>query len=122
MTTPSSSSSSSCLFCKFVAKTIPTEVVAETDDVLAFNDINPQAPHHVLIIPKQHIASANELTADNADVLGKMTMVARQIAENHDFADDGYRLVINTNRHAGQSVFHIHMHVLAGRYLTWPPG
>ena len=76
----------------------------------------------MLVIPKQHLTSANELTPENADVLGKMAVVARQIAEEHDFASDGYRLVINTNRHAGQSVFHLHMHLLAGRYLTWPPG
>ncbi len=111
-----------CLFCKMVSGTIQPDVVYEDDDVLAFRDLNPQAPLHVLVIPKAHIATTNDLNTGNADVVGKMYLAARQIALDAGVADPGYRMVMNCNPGAGQSVYHIHLHVLAGRPLGWPPG
>ena len=111
-----------CLFCRIVAKGIPADVVKETEDLVAFNDINPQAPRHVLIIPRAHIASVNDLQADEAALVGKMFLLAKEIAEDHEFSETGYRLVMNTGKHAGQSVFHIHLHMLGGRHFSWPPG
>lgn len=111
-----------CLFCKLVSRALPVSVVAENDEFFAFNDINPQAPHHILVIPKAHIPGINDAAPEEALLLGRMLLYARDIAEDHDFAEPGYRLVINSGRHAGQSVFHIHLHVLAGRFLSWPPG
>jgi histidine triad (HIT) family protein len=111
-----------CLFCKMVSGAIQPDVVYEDDDVLAFRDLNPQAPLHVLVIPKVHIATTNDLDAANADVVGKMYLAARQIALDEGVADPGYRMVMNCNPGAGQSVYHIHLHVLAGRPLGWPPG
>ena len=113
---------SDCLFCKIVGGQIPASVVHETANVLAFEDVNPQAPIHLLIIPKKHIATANDLQAEDAAIIGEMYMVAKQIATEKGFADDGYRLVMNCNEKAGQTVFHIHLHMLAGRTMTWPPG
>ncbi len=98
------------------------DVVRETEDLLAFNDVNPQAPRHVLIVPKAHIPTANDLRADDAPLIGRMVLLAREIAEDHEYAEPGYRLVLNTNRHAGQSVFHVHLHLLGGRFMHWPPG
>ena len=111
-----------CLFCKIVAREVPAEVVAETDDLIAFNDINPQAPRHILVVPKAHIPTVNDLQAEEGELIGRMVLLARDFAEDHEYSGAGYRLVLNCNRQAGQSVFHIHMHVLAGRYLSWPPG
>jgi len=111
---------SDCLFCKIVAGGIPADTVRETEDFLAFRDINPQAPTHVLAIPKYHIASLNE--AADARVLGELLLFARDVAKGEGLADDGYRVVLNTNAGAGQTVFHIHAHVLGGRPLRWPPG
>jgi histidine triad (HIT) family protein len=111
-----------CLFCRIIRKEIPGDIVRETEELLAFNDINPQAPRHVLIIPKVHIATLNELEPAEAAVIGKMMVLAREIAEDHDFAESGYRIVLNCGKHGGQSVFHIHLHLLAGRHLSWPPG
>jgi histidine triad (HIT) family protein len=105
-----------------VSGTIQPDVVYEDDDVLAFRDLNPQAPLHVLVIPKAHIATTNDLNTGNADVVGKMYLAARQIALDAGVADPGYRMVMNCNPGAGQSVYHIHLHVLAGRPLGWPPG
>jgi len=111
-----------CLFCKMVAGEIQPDVVFEDDDVLAFRDANPQAPMHVLVIPKVHIATTNELTEDNAHLLGKLYLAAKQIAADEGVAEPGYRMVMNCNPEAGQSVYHIHLHVLGGRAMAWPPG
>ncbi|GIW71136.1 MAG: putative HIT-like protein [Planctomycetota bacterium] len=111
-----------CLFCRIVKREVPADIVAETDELLAFHDVNPQAPHHVLIVPKGHIATTNDLLAEEAALVGRMVLLARDIAEDHDFAQSGYRLVLNCNRQAGQSVYHLHLHLLGGRYLSWPPG
>jgi len=113
-----------CLFCKIREGEIPAAVVFENDDVMAFDDVNPQAPVHVLIIPKKHISTVNELDAEAGDelVMGQLFSVARLIAAERGLSDDGYRLVVNTNEQAGQTVFHIHMHLLAGRPMSWPPG
>ena len=113
---------SDCLFCKMVAGEIKPDVVFEDDAVLAFRDANPQAPLHVLIIPRVHIATTNDLTAENADILGKLYLAAKQIAADEGVAEPGYRMVMNCNPGAGQSVYHIHRHLLGGRSLGWPPG
>ena len=109
-----------CLFCKIAAAEIPATNVRETDEFLAFRDINPQAPTHILVIPKQHIASLNEAT--DPALVGRLLLFARDIARDEGLAERGYRVVINTNAEAGQTVFHIHAHVLGGRPMTWPPG
>jgi len=111
-----------CLFCKMVSGEIKPDVVYEDDDVLAFRDVNPQAPMHVLIIPKAHISTANDLDEDNVDVIGQMYLAARKIANDEGVSEAGYRMVMNCNAGAGQSVFHIHLHVLGGRQMAWPPG
>ena len=113
---------SDCLFCKMVAGEIQPDVVFEDDDVLAFRDVNPQAPLHVLVIPKTHIKTTNDLNAENIGLVGKMYLAARQIAMDEGVADPGYRMVMNCNSDAGQSVYHIHLHLLAGRPMHWPPG
>ena len=106
---------SDCLFCKIVNGDIPAELIYEDDDVAAFNDVNPQAPHHFLCIPKRHIATTNDIKDSDAETLGKLTLAASKIAKQRGIAEDGYRMVMNCNNHGGQTVFHIHMHVLAGR-------
>ena len=111
-----------CLFCNIINGDIPADIVYQDDDVIGFNDINPQAPTHVLFIPKKHISTVNDLTADDAAVVGKLFLAAKSVAKDAGFADDGYRLVMNCNEGAGQTVFHIHLHMLAGRVLSWPPG
>jgi histidine triad (HIT) family protein len=111
-----------CLFCKMVAGTIQPNKVYEDAEVLAFNDINPQAPVHVLVIPKRHIASANDLTDADAALVGKLFLTGRKIASDLDVADSGYRLVNNCGADGGQSVGHLHLHVLGGRGMSWPPG
>jgi histidine triad (HIT) family protein len=113
---------SDCLFCKMVSGAIQPDVVYEDNDVLAFRDVNPQAPLHVLVIPKAHIATTNDLDAGNAAVIGKLYLAARQVAMDEGVAEPGYRMVMNCNAGAGQSVYHIHLHLLAGRPLGWPPG
>ena len=113
---------SDCLFCKIVNGDIPTELIYEDDDVVAFNDISPQAPTHILIIPKNHIATLNDSDDTDAMVLGKLNRVASALARENGFADDGYRVVINCNDAGGQAVYHIHLHLLAGRQMHWPPG
>jgi len=105
-----------------VAGEIKPDVVFEDDDVLAFRDVNPQAPMHVLVIPRVHIATTNDLTPDNAAVLGKLYLAAKQIAADEGVAEPGYRMVMNCNPEAGQSVYHLHLHVLGGRAMAWPPG
>jgi histidine triad (HIT) family protein len=113
---------SDCLFCRIVRKEIPASVVYEDNDVLVFNDINPQAPLHALVIPKRHIATLNELSPADDALVGQMVRRAAAVAGETGYAARGFRTVFNTNAEAGQTVFHIHLHVLAGRGLTWPPG
>lgn len=111
-----------CLFCKMVSGAIPVKPVYQDQDLFVIEDINPQAPLHVLIFPKTHIASLNDLTPGQDALVGSMFRRAAALAKERGFADRGYRALFNTNREAGQSVFHIHLHVLAGRSLAWPPG
>ncbi len=111
-----------CLFCKIVAGEIPADIVYETDDTLAFRDINPQAPTHILIIPRLHIARINDIEEEHRHLVGGLYTAARDIAVAEGLADDGYRVVMNCNEAAGQTVFHIHLHLLGGRRLRWPPG
>lgn len=113
---------SDCLFCKIIAGDIDADTVFESDDVIAFRDINPQAPTHVLIIPKRHISTINDLEDNDADIVGRLLLAAKSIAAQEGIADPGYRTVMNCNEAAGQSVFHIHLHLLGGRGLSWPPG
>ena len=113
---------SDCLFCKIINREIPSKIFYEDEDVLAFSDINAQAPLHALVIPKKHIATINDLQATDANVVGQMYLAAKQIANQAGYADAGYRTVMNCGEAAGQTVFHIHLHVLAGRNLSWPPG
>jgi histidine triad (HIT) family protein len=113
---------SDCLFCKMVSGDIQPDVVFEDDDILAFRDVNPQAPVHVLVIPKLHIATTNDLGEEHAGLIGKMILAARQIAAEEGIAEPGYRMVMNCNPGAGQSVYHIHLHMLGGRPMGWPPG
>jgi histidine triad (HIT) family protein len=105
-----------------VSGEIAPDIVFENEDVLAFRDVNPQAPLHVLVIPKTHIATVNDLTAKDADLVGKLYLAAQQIAADEGVAEPGYRMVMNCNPEAGQSVYHIHLHVLGGRPMSWPPG
>jgi len=111
-----------CLFCKIIAGDIPSAKVYEDDKVFAFRDIEPQAPTHILIIPKEHIASANELTEENASIVGHIFVVAAKIAKEEGIADGGYRIVNNCGEDGGQTVKHLHFHMLGGRSLQWPPG
>ena len=111
-----------CLFCKIIGGQIPGQFVHQDDQLVAIKDINPQAPLHVLIIPRRHIATLNDLTPADDALVGAMHRAAAQIARDQGYADRGYRTVFNTNREAGQTVFHIHLHLLAGRALKWPPG
>lgn len=113
---------SNCLFCKIVDKELDSDIVYEDDHVVAFNDINPQAPHHVLIIPRKHIATINDIDDSESDLIGRLFLAARNIAAQLGVSDNGYRVVMNCNRDAGQTVFHLHLHFLAGRPLHWPPG
>lgn len=111
-----------CLFCKIINREIPSSIVYEDERVLAFNDINPQAPTHVLIVPKRHIESLNELQPGDDQIVGEIVRRAAAIAKGRGIAAGGYRAVFNTNRDAGQTVFHIHLHLVGGRSLAWPPG
>lgn len=109
-----------CLFCRIVRREIPAAVVAETDAALAFRDVNPQAPLHVLVVPKQHVASLAE--SGDAGLVGELSLLAARVAREAGYGDTGFRTVVNTGPDAGQSVAHLHLHVLAGRALHWPPG
>lgn len=111
-----------CLFCKISAGEIPADIIYETENVVAFRDINPQAPTHALIIPRKHIATINDLTLDDNAEIGKLFLAAAAIARNEGIAEDGYRVTMNCNAAAGQTVFHLHLHLLGGRQMTWPPG
>ena|SRR5690348_8223967 len=110
-----------CLFCKIVAGQIPASIVYQDDDVIAFKDINPQAPVHILLIPRRHIPSMAEITAEDGSLLAKLFVTANQLAHENNL-DSGYRFVTNIGPHAGQSVFHLHFHLLGGRLMSWPPG
>lgn len=110
----------SCLFCRIVAGEIPATRVAETAECIAFRDVNPQAPVHVLVIPREHVASLDR--ASDPAMIGRMALLAARIAREEGVAESGYRTVINTNADAGQTVFHVHLHLLGGRQLGWPPG
>ena len=111
-----------CLFCRIARKEIPSTFVYEDDDLFVINDINPQAPLHALVIPKRHIETLNALTAGDDGLVGAMMRRAAAVAADRGFADRGFRTVFNTNADSGQAVYHIHLHVLAGRRLLWPPG
>jgi histidine triad (HIT) family protein len=110
------------LFLKIIEREIPADIVYETDDVLAFRDINPQAPTHILVIPKAPIRTTNELEAEHSELIGKLVLAATELASREGIAEDGYRLVMNCNRAGGQAVYHIHLHLLGGRQMGWPPG
>ncbi|HET8912837.1 MAG TPA: histidine triad nucleotide-binding protein [Ktedonobacteraceae bacterium] len=111
-----------CLFCKIAAGEIPSNIVYSDPDIVAFADINPQAPHHILIIPRQHIGSMTDITPEDGPMLAKIFTVAQQLAHEQGLDERGYRFVTNVGPDAGQSVFHLHFHMLGGRHLKWPPG
>ena len=111
-----------CLFCKIVQKEIPAKVIYEDEQVLAFHDISPQAPIHILIIPKKHITTLNDMSQDDGSLIGSVVYRAKELASEFGIDDNGYRLVLNCNGDGGQSVFHIHCHLLGGRTMHWPPG
>jgi histidine triad (HIT) family protein len=113
---------SDCLFCKIIDRKIPASIVYEDDRVIAFNDINPQGPTHVLVVPKRHITSLNELTPGDDAVIGEVVRRAVAIAKDRGVSVGGFRTVFNTNKDGGQTVFHIHLHLIGGRSLSWPPG
>lgn len=112
----------STIFDRIIQREIPADIVFEDDEVLAFRDIDPKAPTHVLFIPKRPIATLNDAAPDDAGLLGRLMLAAAEFARREGFADAGYRVVMNCNADGGQSVFHIHLHLLAGRQMTWPPG
>jgi histidine triad (HIT) family protein len=111
-----------CLFCKIASGDIPASMVHEDEEMIAFNDINPQAPMHVLIVPRKHIPTTNDVVGEDESLIGRMVRRAAVIAGERGFGQRGYRMVFNCHREAGQTVFHIHLHVLGGRALGWPPG
>jgi len=113
---------SDCLFCKIAEGTIPARIVHQDKDTVAFEDIEPQAPFHVLVIPRQHIATLNDLGREHDGVMGKLFRVAASLAHERGYAEKGWRAVVNTNREGGQVVFHVHLHVMAGRQMGWPAG
>ena len=113
---------SECLFCKIRDGEIPGDIVYENDHVLAFNDINPVAPTHILIIPKEHISTLNDLEENHTQTMGKLILAAKKIAESKGFSEAGYRTVFNCNENGQQTVFHIHLHLIGGRQMSWPPG
>lgn len=111
-----------CLFCKIIKGEIPAKMQYQDEKVIAFEDINPQAPVHTLIVPRLHIPTLNDLSAETLSIIGYMTQIAANLAKEFGVDENGYRVVMNCNSGAGQSVFHIHMHLLGGRIMTWPPG
>jgi histidine triad (HIT) family protein len=112
----------SCLFCKIISEEIPSTKIFEDEYVIAFRDIQPQAPTHCLIIPRKHISTINDLSAEDTPLIGHMVQTAKKLAAEENLAENGYRLVMNVNDHGGQTVHHIHLHLLGGRRMTWPPG
>ena len=111
-----------CVFCKIARKDIPASIVFENDKILAFEDLRPQAPVHILIIPKDHIEKISDLTEETAHLVGDLVLAAKDIAKRRGVEESGYRIVINCNKDAGQEVFHLHLHLLGGRRFIWPPG
>jgi histidine triad (HIT) family protein len=111
-----------CLFCKIVRREVPSEILLETDEILAFRDVRPVAPAHALVIPKKHLTSLHDAGAGDAALMGHLLLGARDVAEKLGLGASGYRVVLNTGQDGGQSVFHLHAHVLGGRVLMWPPG
>lgn len=111
-----------CLFCKIVDRTLNSNIIFEDDKVIAIDDIRPQAPYHKLIIPKKHIATMNDLDDDSENLIGHMVLTGKLLAQKLGIADDGYRLVFNCNEQGGQEIYHIHLHLLGGRQMHWPPG
>jgi histidine triad (HIT) family protein len=111
-----------CLFCQIVEEEIPADIVYQDEDILAFSDINPQAPTHKLIIPRKHIATLNDFSENDWKISGRLLACAKDLAKKYEFDESGYRVVMNTNAGAGQTVFHIHLHLLGGRPFNWPPG
>ena len=111
-----------CLFCKIASGEIPAKVILQNDHVMAFHDIHPGAPKHALVIPKEHITSIHDVTREHAVMLGELMLAGREVAEQLGLGDSGYRLVMNTGKDGGQSVFHLHLHVMGGRPMAWPPG
>ncbi len=111
-----------CLFCKIAAGEMDADIVFQDDEIVAFRDINPQAPTHILIVPRRHIETLNDLAEEDAPLIGRLSLVARDLAASEGIAEDGYRVVMNCMEGAGQSVWHIHLHLLGGRSLGWPPG
>ncbi len=112
----------SCLFCRIINKEIPSKTVYEDEDILAFEDLNPQAPIHILVIPKKHISTSLDIGDGDNELIGRMFRAANRIAKEKGIAERGFRTVMNCNREAGQTVFHIHLHLLGGRAMHWPPG
>ncbi|MDZ7261590.1 MAG: histidine triad nucleotide-binding protein [candidate division KSB1 bacterium] len=111
-----------CVFCNIVSGKLSSDVLYQGEDIIAFRDINPQAPSHILIIPKKHIPTVNDLQPTDAELLGKMILVARDLAQQEGIAERGFRLIINCNRESGQAVYHLHLHLIGGRRMRWPPG
>tara|TARA_Y100000996_G_C22513023_1_gene639232 strand:+ start:110 stop:454 length:345 start_codon:yes stop_codon:yes gene_type:complete len=111
-----------CLFCKIVNKQISADIVFSNKSVISFRDINPIAPNHVLIIPKIHISTLNDIRSDHKNILGEIMLAAKEVAASEGLSDEGYRTIFNCNKNAGQTVFHIHLHLIGGRRLSWPPG
>jgi len=111
-----------CLFCKIVAEEIAADIIFASDDAIAFRDINPQAPTHILIIPRRHIATINDLEPSDQSIVGSLFIAAKQLAAIEGLTDEGYRVVMNCNEAAGQTVFHLHLHLIGGRVMNWPPG
>lgn len=115
-------SDNDCIFCKIASGKLPAEIYYEDEEIIAFRDIHPVAPTHLLIIPRRHIATANEFTGEESALIGKLSITAARIAHELRVDQSGYRLVMNCHRDAGQTVFHVHLHLLAGRRFNWPPG
>jgi histidine triad (HIT) family protein len=113
---------SDCLFCRIIAKKVPAKILYDDEDVTAFEDVNPQAPVHALVVPKKHISTTLDITEEDSELIGRLFRVANRIATEKGIAERGFRLVMNTNSEAGQSVYHIHLHLLGGRRMHWPPG
>ncbi len=111
-----------CIFCKIISGEIPSDEVYSDDELFAFRDVNPQAPVHVLIVPRKHIELIVDFTEQDAGLMGRMILAANKIAESEGLVENGFRYVLNCNEHGGQAVFHVHLHVLGGRQMTWPPG
>jgi len=112
----------STIFTKIINKEIPADILFEDDDVLAFRDINPQAPIHFLVIPKKEIRTLNDIEENDKDLIGKLFIIAKELAKSEGISEEGYRTIFNCNEHGAQTVYHIHLHVLGGRQMTWPPG